>query len=335
MPVADRLNQVVGYLAKEETTYGTNETLSTSADAATPFIGDGDPEPPTAYDHVFDGNLGRGSGTLSPVRRATPAGRSQAGQFRCLPKGLGAAYGASDFPPNEVHRFLKAAGFDATYSASPSHQWTYTPTAYGTTFTSLTLRQYLQASIYELSGVLCDFTFETQGLGVPIFTFPFRGIGATAPTDTALPALTHQATSVVPPIASAVVENIGSWTSATIRRVAFRMNRNLDTARPSMGATGGHEGFVPGNIVPELELEVERPARATYDPEATFLAGTSAAVDVTFGTTQYNRYKISLPQAQLTQVTPANDGALATVTLVFRGFATTPAANDAVSILFN
>lgn len=332
---ADRLNQVVGYLAKEEATYGTNIALSTSDDAATPFIGDGDPEPPTAYDHLFDGNLGRGGGTLLPVRRAPASGRSQAGQFRCLPKGLGSAYSASAMPPNEVHRFLKASGFDATYSGSPTPQWTYTPTAFGTTFTSLTLRQYLQASIYELSGVLCDFSFETQGVGVPILTFAFRGIGATAPTDTALPALTHQATSVVPPIASAVLENIGSFTSATIRRVAFRMNRNLDTARPALNTTGGHAGFIPGNIAPELELEIERPARATYDPEATFLAGTSAAVDVTFGTTQYNRYKVTLPQAQLTQVTPGNDGALATVTLVYRGFATTPAANDAVSILFN
>jgi hypothetical protein len=233
---APRLNQVIGFLAKEETTYGTNITLSTSADAATPYIGDGDPEPPAAYDHVFDGSVGRGSGTLLPVRRATPSGRSMAGTFTCLPKGLGTAYSASAFPPIEVHRFLKAAGLDAAYSASPSHQWLYTPTAYGTTFTSLTLRQYAQGSIYELGGTLCDWSFETQGLGVPIWTFPFRGIGATAPTDVALPALTHEATSIVPPIASAVVENIGSFTSAVIRRVAFRLNRNVDTARVALPA---------------------------------------------------------------------------------------------------
>jgi hypothetical protein len=34
-------------------------------------------------------------------------------------------------------------------------------------------------------------------------------------------------------------------------------------------------------------------------------------------------------------VTPGAEGALATVTLVFRGFATTPAANDALQVLFN
>ncbi|NDD85255.1 hypothetical protein EBZ38_13410 [bacterium] len=332
---APRLNQVIGFLAKEESTYGTNITLSTSADAATPYIGDGDPEPPAAYDYVFDGSVGRGSGTLLPVRRATPSGRSMAGTFTCLPKGLGSAYSASAFPPIEVHRFLKAAGLDAAYSASPSHQWLYTPTAYGTTFTSLTLRQYAQGSIYELAGTLCDWSFETQGVGVPIWTFPFRGVGGTAPTDAALPALTHEATSIVPPIASAVVENLGSFTSAVIRRVAFRLNRNVDTTRVALDVAGGHRGFIPGNIVPELELEIERPERSTYDPEATFLAGTSAAVDVTFGTVQYNRYKISLPQAQLTSVTPGAEGSLATVTLVYRGFATTPAANDALQVLFN
>lgn len=335
MPTAARLNQVVGILAKEESDYGTAETLSNSADACTPYIGDGDPEAPSAYEFAFDGNLGRGSGTLAPVRRAAPNGRFRAGSFACLPKGLGSAYSASAFPPNEVHRWLKASGLDATYSASPSPQWTYTPTAYGTTFTSLTVRQFAQGSQYDMTGVLCDWTFETQGLGVPIWTFAWRGIGATAPTDVALPALTHQATTVVPPVASAVVSNIGSFTSAVIRRVAFRMGRSMDTARPALDLSGGHRGFIPGNIVPELELEIERPTRATWDAEAIQLAGTSAAVDVTFGSTQYNRYRVSLPQAQLTQVTPGSDGALATVTFVYRGFATTPAANDAVSVLFN
>lgn len=335
MATAARLNQVIGFLAKEEADSGTAETLSNSTDACTPYIGDGDPEAPTAYDYVFDGATGRGSGTLGPQRRTAPAGRFRQGQFQCLPKGLGSAYSASAFPPNEVHRWLKAAGLDATYSASPTPQWTYSPTAFGTAFTTLTVRQFAQGSQFDQTGVLCDFAFETQGLGVPIFTFDWRGIAGSLPSDVTLPALTHQATSVVPPIGPGMVVNIGALATAVVRRAAFRLNRSVDTARVQQNLAGGHAGFVPGGMAPELELEIERPARATYDPEAVMAAGTSAAVDLTVGTTQYNRYKLTLPQAQLTAATPSNDGALATINLTFRAFATTPAANDFFSLVLN
>lgn len=334
MATAARLNQVIGFLAKEETDYGTAETLSNSTDALNPFIGDGDPEAPSAYEYVFDGNLGRASGNLAPQRRTTPSGRFRSGAIQVLPKGLGTAYSASAFPPNEVHRMLKASGLDATYSATATPNWTYTPTAAGTTFTSLTLRQFAQGSQFDQAGCLLDWTFETQGLGVPVWTFNWRGV-ASAPADASLPSLTLQATSIIPPVASAIVGNIGAFTTATIRRVAFRLNRNVETARVAQNLSGGHAGFIPGGMSPELELEIERPARATFDPESELASATSRAVDVTFGSTQYNRWKLSLPQAQLATVTPGAEGALATVTLVYRAFASTPTANDHLSVVFN
>lgn len=334
MPVADRLNQVVGFLAKEEAIYGTAETLSNSADGFTPYIGDGNPPAPTAYEYVFDGNLGRAASTLAPQRRTTPTGRFRSGEVQVLPKGFGSAYSGSVMPPNEVHRMLKASGFDATYSASPTPQWTYSPTAHSSTPTSLTVRQFAQGSQFDMAGVLCDWAFETQGLGVPVWTFNWRGI-ASLPADQALPSITLQATTVIPPVASAVVGNIGAFTTATIRRVAFRLNRSVETARVAQNLAGGHAGFVAGGRAPELELEIERPTRATFDPESELSSATSRAVDVTFGSTQYNRWKISLPQAQLATVTPSAEGDLATVVLVYRAFASTPTANDDVSVLFN
>lgn len=334
MPVPDRINQIIGFLAKEEANYGVAEVLSNSADGFNPYIGDGDPEAPAALEYVFDGALGRSAMTLAPQRRTTPAGRARQGSIQVLPKGAGTAYTVSVLPPNEVHRLLKGSGFDATFSASPTPQWSYTPTPAGTTYTGLTLRQFTQGSQYDHTGVLMDLSFETQGLGVPVFTFNYRGI-ASLPADQSQPAITLQATTVVPPIASAIVGTIGAFTGATIRRVAFRSNRSIDTARVAQTIAGGHAGFVPGGMEPELEIEIERPTRATFDPEAELQNATSRAIDVTFGATQYNRWRVSLPQAQLTAVTPGAEGPLATVTLVYRGFASTPTANDHVSILFN
>lgn len=334
MPTAARLNQVIGVLAKEEVDPNVAETLSNTADACNVYIGDGDPPTPTPIEYVFDGNIGRAAGTLSPQRRTTPNGRFRQGQFQCLPKGLGSVYSGSAFPPNEVHRWLKGAGYDATFSATPTPQWSYTPTPASSVPTHLTVRQFMQGSQYDQVGVQSDFAYETQGLGVPVFTFDWRGV-ASAPADLTLPALTIGAAGVIPPVASAVVASVNGVTTLTVRRVAFRRNRTTETARLAQNLAGGHAGFIAGGFSPEWEIEVERPARATFDPEALAAAATSIAFSVQFGATQYNRWTHSTVQGQVINVQPAADGPLATVTFTVRGFSSTPSANDAELLLFN
>ena len=335
MPSAAQYNQVIGYLLKEEADPNVAETLSTSADGLTPYIGDGDPEPPEAFEYVFDGNIGRASGSLAPQKRTTPNGRHRMGTLRVLPKGLGSAYSGSAIPPLEVHRAIKIAGYTATYSASPSHQWLYTPTATGTVPTHGTLRQYAQGSLYEQYGVQADFGYETQGLGVPVWSFNWRGI-ASAPSDASYPSITVLAPTLIPPVASSVTLSLGSFTTATVRSVKFARNRNVDTARIAMNLAGGHAGFIAGSYFPEWEVEIERPARSDWDPEAVYAAATGFAFDVQFGSTQYNRWKHASAQVQISAPPqPGADGGLATVTVKLRGYASTPSANDAESILFN
>lgn len=326
----NQLNQVVGVLAKEEADYGVAETLSNSADGINIYIGDGDPPAPEPFDYVFDGNIGRASGTLAPQKRTTPNGRFRQGSLQVLPKGLGAAYTTSSVtPPREVHRMLKASGFDATFDTD---HWTYTPTAHGTGFESLTLRQFSQGSQYDQAGVICDMSFETQGLGVPVMTFAWRGV-ASLPSDQSLPSITVLAPLIIAPVAAGITLEIGSYTDAVVRRVAYRSNRNVETARINQLLAGGHAGFVPGGMAPELEIEIERPLRSTFDPEATMAAATSLALDLLFddgGTA--NNWGLSMPQAQLASVTPGGEGALATVTLVFRAHPSTPTANDFLTL---
>lgn len=328
-----KLNQVIGFLMKEEAAYGTAETLSNTDDAINPFIGDGDPEAPTPIEYVYDGMIGRASGTLAPQKRTTPNGRFRQGELRVLPKGSGATYSISSLPPNEVYRGLVMAGFAWTYSATPTPQWTATPVAAGT-IVGTTLRQFAQGSQYDQAGVIADMSFETQGLGVPVWTFNWRGV-ASAPTDQAFPTLTIGSAGVIPPVASAVVDSIGGVTSLVVRRATFRLNRSVDNPRVAITLAGGHAGFIPGGMRPELELEIERPARSGYDPEAKHAAATSEALSLQFGATQYNRWSVSLPQAQVSNVQPGNEGPNATVVVTYTAHASTPSANDFLSFLFN
>ena len=266
---------------------------------------------------------------LAPLVRPSEGGRC------CAQRQSTRAYSASAIPPLEVHRAIKIAGYTATYSASPSHQWLYTPTATGTVPTHGTLRQYAQGSLYEQYGVQADFGYETQGLGVPVWSFNWRGI-ASAPSDASYPSITVLAPTLIPPVASSVTLSLGSFTTATVRSVKFARNRNVDTARIAMNLAGGHAGFIAGSYFPEWEVEIERPARSDWDPEAVYAAATGFAFDVQFGSTQYNRWKHASAQVQISAPPqPGADGGLATVTVKLRGYASTPSANDAESILFN
>jgi hypothetical protein len=331
MSTAARLNQVVGFLAKVEADPNTFETLSNTTDAINLYIGDGDPPAPTPIEYVFDGGIGRAAGTLAPQRRTTPNGAFRAFQVQVLPKGSGAAYTGSAFPPNEVHRMLLGSGYDATFATAT---WTYTPTPATSTPAHLSTRLFTQGSQYDNAGVQCDFSYETQGLGVPVWSFDGRGIHV-APTDQPLPVLTIGSASVIPPVASGVVNSINGITNLTIRRIAYRRNRNVETARVAQNLAGGHAGFISGGFSPEWELEIERPARVTFDPEALRAAATPIAFSARFGTAVNNRWTHSTAQAQIINVQPGAEGGLATVTLTIRGFSSTPSTNDSEQLVFD
>lgn len=314
MATADRLNQVIGYLLKIEANPNVAETLSNSQDGLNPYLPEGAPEPPEPLSYVYDGGLGRAASNLLPQAGTTPNGLFRESQLPVVFKGSGATYSISVFPPNEVHRLMQVAGFDAAFGSS---SWTYTPTAHGTTYSTGTLREFRQGGQYDQAGVIADWSFETNGLGVPIHTFAWKGV-ASVPTDVSLPSITLQATGVIPPVASAVLGTLGSFSTPTIRRVAFRCNRDVDTARLAMNTAGGHAGFVPGGLNPELEVEIERPARATFNPESLMAAATSQACSVQFGSAQWNNWKVDLPTTQIKSVVPGSDGNLATVVLTYR-----------------
>jgi hypothetical protein len=333
MPVPDAVNQTLAFLAAIETNYGVAAALNATTDTVLPYLGDGDPPAPTPVQYLFGGNIGRSPAVLGPQRNTTPAGRFREGEIPVLVKGLGSPYSASAFPPNEFDRLIRAAGFDRVFSATPSARHIYTPTPAGLTYASLTLRQFAQGDVYDHVGVLCDVRMETQELGVPLWTFPYKGIMTALPAAGAMPALTPQAPLVIPPVAQAIVANIGAWTGVGIRAVRFRLNRTIESARMDMTAAGGHLGWVPAGMRPELELELERPARGTFNPEAEFNSATSRAVSVEFAAGANNRYTIAFPQAQLANSpAPGAAGSLATVTLVFRAFASTPTSNDFLTI---
>lgn len=332
-----KTNQIVAVLAKEETTYNTAVTLAGSADAIEIYIGDGLPPAPEGLDYAFDGKIGRANGTLAPRKRTTPNGRSRKFEYKVMPKGAGTAYTSSAvLPPLEVHRFLKASGLTATFSTD---RWLYTPTAAGTTFTSLTTEHYQQGEKWAQAGVLLDFGIEANDVGVPIFTF--RGAGtASLPVDASSPAMTYATGTVTPPTAASVTAIIGSFLLADVKSMTYAHNREFDnSARLRQNVAGAHLGFFPGNCAPMLTFEIDKTnmvatpfhTTAGLDVESLKAAATSIPVSYSVGTTP-NAWKVEFANAQLVDVKHANDNAYATMSLSFAAHPSTIALNDYCTI---
>lgn len=337
MAAVAKTNQVVAVLAKEESVYGTAVTLAGADDAIEVYIGDGLPSAPAGLDYAFDGKIGRANGTLAPRKRTTPNGRSRKFEHKVMPKGAGTAYtSAAVIPPLEMHRYLKASGLTAAFSTD---RWLYTPTAAGTTFTSLTVEEYLQGEKWAQAGVLMDFEIEANDVGVPIFTFRAAGTSS-LPVDASYPTLTYTRGAVTPPTAASVTAIVGDFLLADVKSMKYAHNREYDnSARLRQNVAGAHMGFFPGNCAPVLTLEIDKTnmvaspyhTTAGLDVEQLKAAATSIPVSYSVGTAP-NAWKVAFANAQLVEVAHANDNAYATVSLTFAAHPSTIALNDYVTI---
>lgn len=341
MPAPAKLVQILALVGKEETTYGTAVALATTADGIQLQFENRDyPTIKPIFD--FDGDLGPSVGNLGTVLRAAKAGRSFTYEAPTRAKGGGAAYTASVLP--SIHRLLKAAGFDAALTTtSAAEKYTYTPTAPGTTYTSLTTNLYAHGHLYAGIGVLSDWAFEWPNAGPPIHRFNLSGYFSADVSDASAPTVTYPLTSVQAPLANAVSLVLGSLTTnAVAYSGSFRLQREI-LPRVARTASGGHLGFIPRGRIPEATVVLEATAlvgtpftsSTAFDPYKLEETGQSIAFSVQFGSTQYNRWKLAFPQAQVVDINPTVVNGIACVELTIRGYTSTPVAADDITVTFD
>src|SRR6185312_12897126 len=330
MATPAKLLSVIGLLAKPEVTYGTAVALSTTSDGVQMQFKRRDPAAVFTPAYAFDGDLGPSVSNFGTTARVAPSGRSMTGDVPVRVRGGGAAYSATVVP--SLHNLLKAAGFDAAVTTSAgSEKWLYTPTAPGTGYASLTMGLYTRGELWTLAGVLGNLKFDAPDPAPPMWTFGASGLWSSLPTDVAAPSITYPLQTVLPPLASSVVPTFGSFTTnAVVRSSSFDLQRKL-AARVAQSSGGGHLGFVPDDRAPIIKLTLEATALVTtpftssagFDPYQLYDTAQSFAFALKYGGTQYNRYTINFPQAQVIGVTPSGDGPTATVDLTIAAFNST------------
>jgi hypothetical protein len=106
-------------------------------------------------------------------------------------------------------------------------------------------------------------------------------------------------------------------------------------------AADAHLGFVPNGYDPEMRLVFETTAlvgtpfqtSAGFDPYQLRSTANNFAVALTVGTVAKNKFTVNFAQAQLSDYVPGNDGPVSTTELVFKPYASTPVANDVLSVV--
>lgn len=332
--------EVGGLLLKVETTYGTYTAPSASTDGVLLALRDRfGLGAPARLNYAGTGEAGLNPGNIGPKKRQAMSGRSLTMPTPHEFKGAGAAYSASVVP--SCHTLLRAAGFSAAVTTTASaERWDYTPHVPGT-YDSVSGLLYARRESWTFSGGLFNWGFQADGPVAPLHTFDLSAIGA-LPTDASLVSITYPALSVEPPIASAVVLEIGSYVTPEVTRFGFNLNRNLTTSRVNLSASAAHQGFYPAGFDPVFTCTIEATAHvgspfhtsAGLNPWELQERQTGIACSLTVGTTQYNRWKLTFPQAQVT-VQPSNNNAIATWDIEIRPYNSTAIANDFMTVRFD
>jgi hypothetical protein len=323
-------------LGDTESAYGGGATLVAGTHGirlASPAVG--------TIEYAYGGERSPSTSSGGTTERTTPAGAFGSLPVAVEARGRGSAYSATDYA-EDLHVLLQIAGHNATYSATPTPQWTYTPDSLPANVPSGAFEAYGRGEVYELIGTYAGFGLEMAGPGIAIANFDIQGLITTLPVDAALPSITLN--TLKPPVAKDISVVIGNYTAAVVRSLTF--SRNTDSGpRLDLNGTTGHAGFALGRRAAQTEIEIEAAALTTGGPPWT-AAGTinpyelrdsaeTFAFSWTLGSVQYNRIGFSAPQSQIAAVELSDDGPVATWRLTIEHHMTTPSADDEYAILIN
>ena len=337
-----------GVLVKAESTYGTDASPSTSTDGVR-FV----ERPEWKPGFLFDGKRDKANASNGNVQRVPPTGRFWEITHKAHAKGRGAAYTSSSVVVPDIHQLLKACGMTATVTTTGgSEKWDFTPDAISpsaATPTSVTMWGYKQGELMKATGCYGTFSVSADNTGVPVWQFDMKGIGAQNESEVTVGNITYTVPSVMPPTAAGITVDLGSSFAPVVRSFKFAMNRTL-LPRQDLTSANGHSGFIPSERDPELEIVFEGAYSGTAgdgysssafglwdawrDATTTYSAAT-LDVNLTIGSTQYNRWKLLCPQVQLEKFEWRESGAEQLAVCTFRPYLTGENAVDDFTIRFD
>jgi hypothetical protein len=320
--MASALEKVItlyGLLGDLESSYGGGATLTAADDAI--LLADKIDVPIMA---AVTGERGPAPGVGASFARVQPRGWYTEFPLIVIARGAGSAYSTS-VVPRDLHAALQMSGHSAVLDdTGGSEQYTYAPVSALDDFESAAFEGYSRDEMIELVGAYSDFIFDIDGASFMRCEFPLRAVVDALPVDTALPSMTYQDLTVIPPTAVNLSIALGNFTGARSRKIRFQANRNVFGPRIDQNAASNPlAGFGIGRRNPTIEWTIEQTALATspyhaaaaIDPYRLRDAGTELAFSFTLGSAQYNRIVFTASQVQVVDVRSEEDDEAALWTL--------------------
>lgn len=294
--MSTKRHRIVGVAVKIEATEGTDSVPSWAADAVRP-IG----IPVLTLGYLDEGDRSdEQHGGMGVIGAAQATGRFGQFDLTLAAKGAGADYSVATNRP-EWDVLLRGAGLSVVSSGGAgAGVLTYTTLDAGAfeTFTAYLISD--ESKLFKLVGCVAAPKFSVEAGKRGAFTFTVVGRMVSDPTEVALGAQTLNNT--VPPPFVGQSCAIGAFTSASglvLRKLDLDFG-TAHTARASGGAADGHAGYAITDRKPDLTIELEQVALATFDPYALSKqaqpGGTDTGVTFQLGGTQFNRVKFTLGQ---------------------------------------
>ena len=325
--MASAAKTITGILlfAKTESVSGEGAAVTGSTDAIR-LAAD---RPAFNVQYTYDGARGQGNYTGGNVLRGPVQGRNTAGTVKIEGKGSGSAYSSTVVPPS-LHPFILASGFSGSFASS---KWTYKPTPLGTDLTTIAMAVYTRGEVWPISGALANMTITADNPGPAIFEFALQGILA-QPADLASPpARKWFAEDILAPNNTNISLAIGSFTPV-VRSWKYEHGLAINP-RTNLNATDAHSGFQGGKREPKLTVTIEHPALSSYNPYSQIETAATQSVSLTVGSTQYNRFGITMSRAQIESFTLNADNDVATAEVVFAPAVSDNSSNDDVVLEFS
>ena len=289
--------KIEGLLAKVETTYGEDPTPTAIANGVR-GVGRlwGALSPDWAFPNTREDTV---SGSLIQAAPGTPKGRIVNLSYTVELTGSGAAYKgtATEVRPPADPLFI-ASGMARTHvDTGGAEKVTYALADVG--HGSCTIWAYAGGKLFKISGCRGSFTWAPTAGGLGEVTFDLQGM-LTGVTEADLATITYSAVTPPPAVnmALAIVPSGGNSWSPDVAGVTVESGHNI-VRLDDVNAADGVEQFAYDSIAPRFTFTPRVVNLTTYPAYALAAARTVHTIDMTLGSTQYNRVKLDAILAYL------------------------------------
>lgn len=235
------------------------------------------------YGHIRDGVA---SASAIPAAPAIPSGPVVTLDIFTELRGKG-----SDAVP-ELSDLYQACGLSETDGAS-----TFTYATQDSSHKTCSILAYAGGLSFPIRNCRGNLLFNVVAGEIGVAHFTMQGILNADPTAEALASHTYDSTTPLPSTNLAI--SIGGWAAANmdVEGAEFDLG-NAVTLVPSANATSGIQEWGIPSKFPMFTVRA-RSDVANYEPFAVLAAGTTGALSMQYGSTQFNKVKLSSTALQI------------------------------------